>query len=331
MMTDTGPPRKAFLRPELAELLDQPNANLSDPREARKSMASTHPAATNGTLISSLAQVLFKEEGRFQKILDVVIPGSNGGIPVRLYIPHRPMVTTPVLVLLHGGAFIGGDAGSEHERCLRLVGESGAIVVVPEYRLAPEHVYPAALNDCSEVLDWVRSSDLNSRAEVRQLILAGVSAGAALAAGLVLRHRSERIAGLMLLCPVLDDRSDYESKIRFNSTAVWDSESDALMWKLYLGSRQADEFSAPARAQSLKGFPPTYIQVAEFDPLRDEGIAFATRLLAADVSVDLHLWSGTCHVFDQMVPSAKISSRSVDDQIRFIESALQADSAKSLD
>jgi acetyl esterase/lipase len=203
------------------------------------------------------------------------------------------------------------------------------IIVVPEYRLAPEHVYPAALDDCSEVLEWVRSSDVDSRAKDRQLILAGVSAGAALAAGLVLRNRYERIAGLMLLFPVLDDRIGYDSKVHFNSTAVWDSESDALMWKLYLGAHQADEYSAPARSENLGGFPPTYIQVAEFDPLRDEGIAFATRLIASDVAVDLHLWSGTCHVFDQMVPTAKISSRSVDDQIRFIESALEADAAKS--
>lgn len=257
--------------------------------------------------------------------LDLMVPSPSGGVPVRLYFPSNPTLTSPVLLLLHGGAFVGGDAGSEHERCLWLAAEAGVVVVMPEYRRAPEHTYPAALDDCSVVLDWIRVDGARGvdATDERLLVLGGASAGGALAASLVLRHRADvPIAGLMLLCPVLDDRDGYASRSRFADTPVWDAPSNQLMWNLYLAGAQPDEFTSPARSTDLSTFPPTYIQVAELDPLRDEALVFAHRLLEAEVSVDLRVWARTCHVFDQAVPLAPVSRRSVDDQIAFVRSLL---------
>lgn len=285
---------------------DLERPDLDDVAGARRLMGS------DGLPVASSEQRF----GGTVRVHDTVAAGSRG--PVRLRV-HRPATGEPtsVVLLLHGGAFVGGDALTEHARSLRYVAETGCAVVSPEYGLAPELPYPAALDDCASALAWA-AEELGTDVPV---VVGGVSAGAALAAGLGLRVRDlggPVIAALLLLFPVLDDRLATTSMRRYTDTPVWDAGNSALMWRDYLGGGPADAYAAPARAGSLDGLPPTYLAIAEVDPLRDEALDFARRLLDDEVTVDVRLWASTVHVFDQLVPDAPVSERSIADQVAFL-------------
>lgn len=247
-------------------------------------------------------------------------------VPIRIYKPRRELRAGSGILFLHGGAFVSGDLGSEHARCLRFAGGAGAVVVSVAYRLAPEAPYPAALLDCVAALEWIHEHANALGVDPARIAVGGVSAGGGLAAALtlLLRDRGGPMpCAQLLLFPVLDDRMATRSMQAFNMTPVWDNRNSALMWSHYLAGQEADEYAAPARAARLDGLPETYLLTAELDPLRDEALAFAGRLLAAGVSVDLRLWAGAYHVFDQLLPDAAISKSSLEDQVRFIRTALR--------
>lgn len=286
-------------RPDLAKDLDR----------ARVLMSSVGlPTARAEELYGSRVDVT-------ERLLDL----GDRSIDVRVHTPIGIEATAPGLLMLHGGAFVGGDRGAEHARSLRYAAEAGCIVVTPEYRLAPEHPYPAALDDALAVLEWMRTDLAGIDGE--RLAIGGVSAGGALAAGLALRLSDAdalRPRALLLLFPALDDRLASRSSLAFTDSPVWDAANTREMWSLYLRGASADGYAAPARAAALYGLPPTYVLAAEFDPLRDEGVEFASRLIAADVPVDLRVWSGAYHVFDQLAPESALAKASVGDQVQFL-------------
>jgi acetyl esterase/lipase len=220
------------------------------------------------------------------------------------------------LVYFHGGGFIAGDLDTEDSRCVHLARDAGCVVVSVEYRLAPEHRFPAPVDDCYAALVWTTSMATDLGLDPARIGVGGGSAGGALAAAVALMARdrgSPPVAFQMLLNPVLDDRIQTAS-MRFVGTPLIDGSSAARLWDFYLGADRADvsPYAAPARAADLRGLPPTYVMTAELDPLRDEGIEYATRLLDAGVSVELHQFGGTFHAFD-LLPSA-ISCRAADEQ-----------------
>lgn len=242
-------------------------------------------------------------------------------IHVRIYRPVDAAGPCAGVLLLHGGAFVGGDLATEHARSLRYAAEGGVVVVSPEYSLAPELSYPDGLNDCVAVLAWMSDTGQSLGIDAERLAVAGVSAGGALAAGVALLARDRggpHIRAQMLLYPVLDDRLQTDSMQRFVDTPVWDAENSHKMWRLYLGDTPPDGYAAPGRASDLRGLPRAYLLVAEIDPLRDEALEYGSRLLAAGVPVDIRLWAGCYHVFDQLVPDAAISDTSLRDQVTFI-------------
>lgn len=238
---------------------------------------------------------------------------------VRVYSPVVRDVLAPALLLLHGGAFVGGDRGAEHARSLKYAAEAGCVVVSPEYRLAPEHDYPAALNDVLATLEWMHSPEL--LIDSGRVGIGGVSAGGALAAGAALKLRDQgrqQLHALLLLCPVLDDRLQTRSMAELTEAPIWDPANSREMWALYLRGGRADEYAAPARASRLHGLPPSYVSAADGDPLRDEALSFAGRLIEDGVPVDLRLWSGTFHVFDQLAPHARLAQHALADQLQFL-------------
>lgn len=252
---------------------------------------------------------------------DHQIDTGSGEIDARVYRPAEVGQERVAVLLLHGGAFVGGDLATEHARSLRFAAEAGCVVISPAYRLAPEHSYPHGLLDCYAVLEWIAGHADALHISTQKLVVAGVSAGGALAAALSLMVRDRggpSIRAQMLLYPVLDDRMATVSMLRFIDTPVWDAANSQKMWRLYLGNSNPDAYAAPARAESLRGLPPTYLLIAEIDPLRDEALEFGARLLSADVPVDIRLWAGGYHVFDQLLPDAKLSALSLADQISFI-------------
>ncbi len=203
---------------------------------------------------------------------------------------------------LHGGGMFLGAAWSEDVRSRALAQETGATVVVPDYRLAPEHPHPAPLDDAALALRWVAN-------RFARVVVAGASAGGGLAAGLALRTRDEggpRIAALHLTYPMLDDRTT-SSTLELAETAIWNVRLNRLGWSSYLGDRPADAYAAPARATDLAGVPPTYVDTGELDLFRDEDADFALRLAAAGVPVEFHLDRGAVHGFDVIAPDARVS------------------------
>ena len=255
-------------------------------------------------------------------ITEELVPGPPGSDPVRvrLYRPLGDAAARPAVVYIHGGGFIAGDLDSEDVRCVRFANEAGCVVVSVEYRLAPEHRYPAALDDCYTTLCWTTSSTGPLGVDPSRIGLAGASSGGNLAAAtaLLARDRGEPpVAFQCLVYPTLDDRMQTAS-VRFVGTPLVDGSDVARCWDYYLGADRTDvsPYAAPGRADDLTGLPPAYVMTAELDPLRDDGLRYANRLLEAGVSVELHQFAGAFHGFD-LFPTA-LSQRALDEQVAWL-------------
>ncbi|WP_329094337.1 alpha/beta hydrolase [Actinomadura citrea] len=271
---------------ELAAALDgMPYVGLADPGRARAAM---------NDLVRALARPVGDER---VVVEDRTLPGS---VPVRIY---RPRVTpAPVLVYFHGGGFVTGGLENEHERCLEFAGEDGIAVVSVDYRLAPEHPFPAGFDDCHAATVWAWEHAGEFGGDPERVAVGGGSAGGALAAAVALRARDEGGPPLvfqMLLYPVLDDRMATPSMRTFTEPPLFNSGDVRHMWRHYLGGRtDVPAYAAPARAEDLSGLPCAYVLVPEHDPLRDEGLAYAHRLIVSGVPTELHHVPGACHGFD---------------------------------
>ncbi|MFB9314613.1 alpha/beta hydrolase [Nocardioides plantarum] len=205
--------------------------------------------------------------------------------------PREPLAG---LLYLHGGGFCLGSVALEHHTTVALCRDLGVVVVAVDYRLAPEHPYPAALEDCHAGLELLASLD---GVRTDRLAVHGSSAGGGLAAALALLARDRGGPALCfqsLDAPALDDRLETPSMLA-GPVPSWSLAEARRSWEHYLGGRAADRYAAPARAEDLAGLPPAYVVTCELDPLRDEGLTYALRLLAAGVSVELHSFPGTFH------------------------------------
>jgi acetyl esterase/lipase len=240
--------------------------------------------------------------------LDITDVTLAAGVPVRLYRPSGSTGRCPGLLYLHGGGFCLGSVELEHGGAVQLAHALGAVVVSVEYRLAPEHPYPAGLDDCYEALLWLAELDV---VDAGRIGVHGQSAGGGLAAAVALLARDRggpRLAIQSLGMPELDDRLDTPSMRAFLNTPLWSRPQAEASWRHYLGGTAADGYAAPARMTDLRGLPPAYITTMELDPLRDEGLTYAMRLLAAGVSVELHNFPGTFHG-SALATSAAVSRR----------------------
>jgi acetyl esterase/lipase len=236
---------------------------------------------------------------------DRAIPGPAGDpdVIVRVYVPKvRATPIVPAILYIHGGGFYVGSIETEHGGSARLAQELGVVVVSVEYRLAPEHPFPAGLEDCYAALVWLHDQADALGVDPARVAINGGSAGGGLAAGLALLARDRggpAICFQYLGIPELDDRLDTPSMQRFHDTPMWSRPQAEQSWAWYLGDAHGSDdvspYAAPARATDVAGLPPAYISTMEFDPLRDEGIFYALKLLAAGVSVELHSFPGTFH------------------------------------
>lgn len=241
------------------------------------------------------------------EIEDRTVP-ADPGVPVRIYRPQRAQ---GAVVWLHGGGGIMGDLDTEHPAAARLADGSDAVVISVGYRLAPEHPFPAALDDAYAVLVWAARNAAELGVDPDRIAVGGHSAGGGLAAAVALRARDEQGPSIhfqLLNEPGLDDRQETWSARNFTATPWLDRDKVAVSWRHYLGSAPATPYAAPARADDLSGLPAAYLATAELDPNRDEGITYALRLLQAGASVELHQWPGTFHG-SQAIPSAEVSQR----------------------
>lgn len=263
---------------------------------------------------------------------DVHVPRPDGDVPLllRVFRPRAAPPGLPALVQLHAGGFVFGDIAQDHQRNVRLCRELAAVVVSVQYRLAPEHPYPAAVQDAWTALTWVHRTAGETGIDPARVALHGRSAGGGLAAATALMARDRGGAAVRFLylgMPQLDDRMGSASVGRFVDSPVWTRASTQRSWELYLGAgvpgtAAVDPYAAPARALDLSGLPPTYVSAMALDPLRDEAIAFAAALLAAGVRTELHVFPGTFHGSAAIVPAAEVSRREIAEEIAVLRRAL---------
>ena len=271
-----------------------PAADLDNPVTARKKLA-------------ELAAAAAAPDTAGMEIEDRTVP-ADPDVPVRIYRPHRAQ---GAIVWLHGGGFVMGDLDTEHPWAARVADGSGAVVVSVGYRRAPEHRFPAALDDAYAALTWTAEHAAEIGIDPERIAVGGHAAGAGLAAAVALRARDQQgppIRYQLLNQPELDDRQETWLARTFTETPFMTRHKVAASWRHYLGPAPASPYAAPARADDLSGLPPAYIASAEFDPNRDEAIGYAQRLLQAGVPVELHQWPGTFHG-SQAVLSAQVSQR----------------------
>ncbi len=284
-----------------------PKTDLTDPVTARKNFAeraAARPAPDTADM----------------EIEDRTVP-ADPDVAVRIY---RPRQAQGAIVWLHGGGMVFGDLDTEHPWAARIADGSGAMVISVDYRRAPEHRFPAALDDAYAALSWTAEHAAELGIDPERIAVGGHSAGAGLAAAVALRARAEQgppIRFQLLNEPGLDDRQETWSQRHFTDTPWHDRDKITTAWRHYLGSAPATPYAAPARAADLSGLPPAYIATAEFDPVRDEGIGYALRLLQAGVSVELHQWPGTFHG-SQAILSAEVSQRQIADLAAALRRAL---------
>jgi acetyl esterase/lipase len=261
---------------------------------------------------------------------EVLIPGPDGAPDVLLliYVPeHR--TSTGAVYDVHGGGFILGAAGGNRARNLQLARELGVVVASVDYRLAPEHPFPAGLEDCYAGLTWLAAHADELGVDPARIAIHGISAGGGLCAALALLARDRggpAIAFQYLGVPEVDDRLDTPSMRAFVDTPIWNRPNAVISWDSYLGAGvpgtpAVSPYAAPARATDLTGLPPAYVSVMQFDPLRDEGLAYALALLAAGGTVELHLFPGTFHG-SALVEAARVSRRELDEAVTVLRNAV---------
>jgi acetyl esterase/lipase len=240
------------------------------------------------------------------RIVEDTVPAD---VAVRIY---RGAQTdpAPAVVYCHAGGFALGNLDTDHRQCVELARRGGCTVVSVDYRLSPEHQYPAALDDARAVLRWVAANKTELGIDAARIAVAGSSAGATLAAGLADGAADGSLPDVvfqLLHQPVLDDR-ETASKAEFATSPAFDGEAAELMWRYYLPSA-GSAAAVPARRSRLEGLPDTLITCAEVDPFRDEAIEYAQRLLRDGVATELHVFPRMCHGFDSLLPDWSTSQR----------------------
>ena len=264
---------------------------------------------------------------------EIVVPGATGHDPtVRVYSPPTTATGRPCVYWIHGGGYMFGSGLTIDARINRWVEEFDCVAVSIDYRLAPEDPYPAPLDDCYAGLLWTARHAEELGVDSKRIAIAGASAGGGLAAGLAIlaRDRGEvDVAFQLLIYPMIDDRNTSASS-HIQGAPVWSREANHLGWRAYLGDLVDKEYvpayAVPARVESVVGLPPAWIGVGSLDVFRDEDIEYASRLLAAGIPTELHVYPGACHGFEMIVPNSAVARACQRDITEALRRALRPDS-----
>ncbi|MCC3295636.1 alpha/beta hydrolase [Arthrobacter sp. zg-Y411] len=247
------------------------------------------------------------------------------GLALRVFTPPGPG-PHPAIYWIHGGGMIAGNIALDTPYCAALCARTAATVVAVEYRLAPEHPFPAPLNDVVAGLNWLFASAKALSVDPARVAVAGSSAGGGLATAVALHHRDAGgppLAFVYLMYPMLDPSHTSASAREFEAIPTWNRAHSEFAWTCYLGGATADSpYAAPARARDLSGLPPTLIQAGELDLFRDEDMSYASRLLQAGVPAELHVYPGAYHGFELNCPDSAVGSQCLQDRDRALVRAL---------
>jgi acetyl esterase len=257
--------------------------------------------------------------------IDGTLPGPAGDIPYRLYAPADDVAEyLPGFVYFHGGGMVGGSIESHDLVTAALAQTTGCRLVSVDYRLAPEHKFPAAVEDAIAAVKWVSQHARSLGIDAERLVVGGDSAGATLAAVVcqeALRSGGPAIAAQCLICPVLDFEETSPSREAVAENHLLEMATLEADFALYLppGVERGDPRISPLRAVKFAGLPAAIIHTAEFDPMRDEGNAYAAKLVAAGVAVEHFCHDGMIHNFHAMgaiLPQGRLVLHQIGEQVR---------------
>lgn len=237
--------------------------------------------------------------------------------------PKTPAAPKPCILHIHGGGMTASDRFAGVDMTVPWIKTLDAVVVSVEYRLPPEHPFPAPVEDCYAALKWVGENADELGIDATRILIEGQSAGGGLAAATALMAR-DRGDGWPALCgqvvgvAMLDDRNDSVSARQFavgHGSGNWTAEANAFAWQCLLGGKAGGPdvscYASPARAVDLSGLPPAYVDVSSTEPFRDECVAYASKLWRDGVQAELHIWPGGPHGFDVIVPEAALAKMSI--------------------
>jgi len=264
---------------------------------------------------------------------DRSIPGPKGSpnVIIRIYRPEKQTGSLPALLWIHGGGYMLGEIDQEDFTSKQFSLNAECVVVSVEYRLAPEHPYPAPLEDCFSALKWLSTHAGELKVDRTHIAIGGASAGGGLAAGLAIlaRDRAEtEIKFQLLVYPMINDCNIAPASETLPDALFWTRENNVIGWRSYLGcepgGKEVSCYASAYRATDLEGLPAAYIAVGDIDLFAQEDIEYSRRLIAAGVPTELHVYPGGCHAFDMLVPGADISKRFSADIHRALKRALHS-------
>jgi acetyl esterase/lipase len=309
--------------PELIPIID----NIPD-----MSVSAEKLAAARAVIVELTRQQLADADTSV-RVTEHVAQGREGAPQVRvlLYRPPDLEANAPVLLQIHGGGFLFGTAELGDPRNRALAKAIGCAIVSTDYRLAPESIYPAALEDVYAALTWVHERGPALGLDPRRIAVRGDSAGGGLAAALAMLARDRSgppILFQLLVYPMLDDRTCVAGHNPFAGEFIWDSKSNLFAWRSWLGMDPGGPgvpvLAAPARSEILGGLPPTMIATAALDLFIDENLEFARRLLQAGVPTEVYVAPGAFHGFEAIAPNATISRIFIERCIDAVKRAFKA-------
>lgn len=283
------------LKPEVQSLLEQFEAQGLPPFDQM--------SVSQARDVAGAFRDLQGEPEEVGEIRDILVPGPAGNLPVRVYHPS-PGTPLPLLVYFHGGGWVIGNIEVVDKPARALANASQCVVAAAQYRLAPETKFPGPVEDCYAVTSWLAEHAGEVGADASRLVVAGDSAGGNLAAAVALMSRDRggpRIAYQLLLYPVTAPArgSEFDSYRDNADGYLLTRGSMEWFWDHYLASPDDGDnpYASPLKASDLSGLPPAMVITAEFDPLRDEGSAYADRLQQAGVQVKASRYDGVIHGF----------------------------------
>ncbi len=309
------------LDPQMRGVLDQAAAaggkpfHSMTPAEARTAI-DTMFAAFRGTPVE------------VNKVEDRKIPGPGGQIPIRIYTPAG---SGPfgALIYFHGGGWVIGNIETHDGSCRQLTAGAGCITISVDYRLAPEHKFPAGPEDCYGATKWAADNARSLNLDPNRIAVGGDSAGGNLAAAVALMARDRggpKLAFQLLIYPATDCADDTASQREFSQVSrdyILSRADMEWFWGHYLGPNdKTNPIACPALAKSLANLPPAFVLTAEVDPLRDEGEAYAEAMRKAGVNAKLKRYNGVCHGFFSMASLIDIGKQAVADSCAELRAAI---------
>lgn len=256
-----------------------------------------------------------------------IIGPDDNPVPLGIYRPKGATGPLPAVLHFHGGSFAYGRSEPDQDRtAVAICEQAGAITISVDYRLAPQHRYPAGVEDCYSALEWVADNAIELGIDPERIAITGKSAGGGLSAAVALMSRDRggpKIAYQSMFIPTVDDRNDTESARRITDPRIVNGQAIVETYDNYLPDRSnVSPYAAPARATDLTGLPPAYVLVCELDPLYDEGLDYARRLMDAGVQVTVRNVPGAWHLFEMHAPETELARTTTAHWLGDLRSAL---------